>query len=70
MSQVSYDFTAAADFLNEAVPLDQLHEYVYAAWRTMFSECLSKEKKDEVWETLHICLDFIETIQVKEGGEL
>lgn len=63
-----YDFTGAADFLNNDVPLDSLFDEVYTAWGHTFSKRLTKAKKEEVYGALNMCLDFLATIQIKKGG--
>ncbi len=65
-----YDFTEAADFLNNSVPLGDLYADVVEAMHDL-SEYRHLTRKDinKVWHTLLTCADFIDTIQIERGGE-
>lgn len=64
-----YDFREAASFLNECISLDCLYNDVCAAMGIIYADRLSKKKKDEIYDILLTCADFLETITIKEKGE-
>lgn len=62
-----YDFTGAADFLDNSVPLQNLYEDVLRAMKLISKPSRTDSEKDRcaIWGTLLECADFIETIGCK-----
>lgn len=67
---MSYDFTAASDFLhNEAQTTpEELYEEIVAAMSTVAALETKRNRKaaHSIWDTLLTCADFIERITPKE----
>ena len=66
-----YDFTEAAEFLDNSVPLSDLYEDVVQAMHDIGERrYLTREGIVRVWGTLLACADFLDTINVVgEGGD-
>ena len=65
-----YDFTATADFLNEAVPLSDLRgELATAMLMLPDYGSISRKTSCAIWDAMLTVSEFLDTIG-KEGGEL
>lgn len=69
---MSYDFTAAADFLEEieSTP-EQLYEEIVSAMSTVSALENKRNRKAacSIWDTLLTCADFIERITPRGNTE-
>lgn len=67
MSRTRYDFSEAADFLDENVALSDMYDDVLTAMHLLSApkRYMTKKKRAEIWHTLLTCADFLDTITQK-----
>lgn len=59
-----YNFTGAAEFLDECVPPNEMYAEIQEAMSAIFGlkKRIGKKAFQQVWHTLLTCADFVETI--------
>lgn len=67
---MSYDFTAASEFLTDEAGItpEELYEEIVAAMSTVAALETKRNRKaaHSIWDTLLTCADFVERITPKE----
>ena len=67
MSKTDYDFKETAHFLDDCVPLSEIHDDVLMAMHLLSApkQYLTRKTRTEIWQTLMPCAAFIDPIAPK-----